>query len=118
MRATAIAAPIVAGKTEDWREFCEEIHRVHRHAYEESRRHAGITREIFRLQRTAQGDIAIMYIEAEDPQEAFREIGRSDRPFDRWFREWILECHGLDLTHSALIPEDVFDWRAESGGVG
>ena len=113
MRATTIAAPILAGKTDEWREFCEEMHRVHRHGYEESRRNAGITKEIIRLQRTSQGDIAITYIEAHDPEEAFREISRSDRPFDRWFREWILECHGVDLTHPATMPEDVFGWQAE-----
>ncbi len=112
MRATAFAATILPGKVEAWRELWDEIQSVRREEHEESRRELGITKEAIRLQHTSQGEMAVMYLEAEEPEKIFERLATSDSPFDRWFREWILEIHGVDLTHPLKIPEDVFLWEA------
>jgi hypothetical protein len=78
--------------------------------YEESRRHAGITRESTFLQQTAHGDAVVMYIEAKNMWKALEEFGKSMRPFDVWFREMFQEIHGLDLTNPTRFSELGFEW--------
>jgi hypothetical protein len=50
-----------------------------------------------RIQKTPDGDVAVVYLEADDLQRAFTGMGASDDPFDRWFREHCLDVHGIDL---------------------
>ncbi len=41
-------------------------------------------------------------------------MAESQEPFDVWFREGVLELHGVDLSQGSLRapPEKVIDWRA------
>ena len=86
--------------------------------YEESRRRLGITREMAWLVQTPQGDVAITYIEANDPKQVITNLATSNLPFDRWFREQILELYGLDVTQwgTRFLPEQLFEWRLSSSG--
>jgi hypothetical protein len=76
-------------------------------AYEDARRRAGITRESVWIRATAQGDLAIVYLEADDLGAAFKLIGRSDEPFDRWFRDHVRDVHGLSLEEGFPPPEQI-----------
>lgn len=111
MRGMAFSALIVPDKIQMWRELWQEIEGPRRQEYEQSRRQLGIVRETIHLQHTPQGDVAVLYLEAEDPHRTLRRMGASDSPFDRWFREWFLEAHELDLTHWLPDVEGVFHWQ-------
>ena len=39
-------------------------------------------------------------------------MAASDQPHDRWFREYVLDVHGVDLAESFPPPEQVLDYRA------
>ncbi len=112
MQCIAFAAPMLPGKTETDRaamQSCAQGER--REAHVLSRRRHGITREAVWLQSTPTGDVAVVYLEAEDLQAAFAGLGASQDPFDQWFREVVHEVHGIDLTQGFPPPEQMLDYR-------
>lgn len=113
MTAFAFASPILPGKQEAWRRFLQEMLESRQGEHEESRRLLGITRELVWLVQTQQRDVAITYLEADDPRQVLTQLAASNLPFDRWFREQLQEFHGLDLAQSPLrLPaEQIFEWR-------
>ena len=49
----------------------------------------GITREAAFLQQTPQGDMVVVYFEAQDIPHVFEGYASSQEPYDVWFREQI-----------------------------
>ena len=114
MASFAIALPILPRKLEQWKHFCQEMSGPLRSEYEASRKRLGMTREVAFLQPTPQGDMAVIYAEAQDVQRVFEGFGMSQEPFDVWFREQVKEIHGVDLSQPlpGPLPEAFVDWRA------
>ncbi|HEX2993269.1 MAG TPA: hypothetical protein VHP14_00500 [Anaerolineales bacterium] len=98
MAGIILTFPIVAGKVEAWRRFCQELSGSRRQAYETSRRRLGITREQLVLIETAFGSAAVTTLEAPDVDRALGQIIASKLPFDRWYREQVRELHGINLA--------------------
>ncbi len=114
MASLASAFPILPGKTEQWKHFSQEMVGPRHSAYETSRKRLGITREVAYLQQTPQGDLAVVYIEAQNISRAFEGLGSSQEPFDVWFREQAKQIHGVDFSEPlpGPLPEAIVDWRA------
>ena len=115
-KATAtlfVAAPILPGKVEGWRRFCQEIDGWRQQGHAESRQRLGIVREAVWLVHTPGAHIAVVRIEAEEPEYLLTRLVASDHSFDRWFKEKLHDIYGLDLTPVSLGPmmELVFDWQ-------
>jgi len=109
----AFAAPLLPGKTETDLEVMASFSSGERRPdYEASRRRAGVERESVWLQRTPEGDFAVVLIEADDVGAAMGTIATSQEPFDVWFREHIAEVHGMDLAAGFPPPEQVLDFQA------
>ncbi len=123
MPGIVLTFPIVAGKVEAWRRFCQEMSGSRRLMYEASRRRLGITREQLALVETAFGSAAVTTLEAGDMGLALGQIIVSDLPFDRWYREQMQELHGVnldsyaDFLQPAPLPmkqELLFEWTLPS----
>lgn len=113
MTAIAFALPLLPGKTDLDREVMTACWRGERKAaYEDSRRRAGITRESTWIQATPGGDVAVVFLEADDLATAFQTIAASEEPFDAWFRAHVREVHGIDLAEGFAPPEIVLDFNA------
>ncbi len=119
MAGITLTFPIVAGKVEAWRRFCQAISGSRRQMYEASRLRLGITRERLALVESAFGSAAVTTLEAADMGQALDQIITSDLPFDRWYREQVQELHGVNLAsyevflQQAPPPEDeelLFEW--------
>lgn len=111
MQSIAFAVPMLPGKTETDRAALASCRNGERkEAYEDARRRAGITRETVWIQSTPAGDVAVVYLEADDVAAAFKTLGTSDEPFDRWFRDHIREVHGVALEEGFPPPEQVLDF--------
>lgn len=119
MPGIVLTFPIVAGKVEAWRRFCQELVGSRRQMYEASRRRLGITREQLVLVETAFGSEAVTTLEAPDVDQALGQIITSGLPFDRWYRKQVRELHGINLAgyeqflqHTPLPPnqELIFEW--------
>lgn len=124
MPGVILTFPIVAGKVEAWRRFCQELSGSRRQMYEASRHRLGITRERLALVETAFGSAAVTTLEAPDMDRALGQIIASNLPFDRWYREQVRELHGINLAgyeqflqHTPLPPDQelIFEWALPSG---
>lgn len=115
MASLAMTLPLLPGKTEEWKRWVQEMAGARLSDFQASRKRLGITREESFLQQTPRGDMAILYIEAEDIARAFQGLATSQDPFDVLFRQKTQEFFGLDLAQppSGPLPATVFDWRAD-----
>jgi hypothetical protein len=113
MAALAFIAPILPGKEQVHKDVMREATGPRRPDYEEWRRKLGITREAVWHQQTPQGTVAIVYLEADNPQQALQSMGSSSEPIAQWFRQCVQEVHGLDLSQPppGPPPEQVLDER-------
>ncbi len=111
MQTTCVAVPILQGKLETWKRFVAELNGPRRAEHEASRRRMGIRREAAWLQEDP--PMCIVQIDADDPARASRELAESNDPFDRWFREQVMEIHGLDFRQAAGVPQNrlLLDYR-------
>ena len=97
MPGIVLTLPIVAGKVEAWRRFCQEMSGSRLQMYEASRQRLGITREQLALVETAFGSAAVTTLEAQDVGQAPGQIITSALPFDCWYREQVQELYGVNL---------------------
>ena len=98
MSGIVLTFPILNGKVEAWRRFCQELIGSRRLPYETSRQRLGITRERLALVDTAFGATSVTTLEAPDVAQALGQIIASGLPFDVWYREQLHELHGVNLA--------------------
>jgi len=123
MSGIVLTFPILDGKVEAWRRFCQELCGFRRKPYEASRQRLGITHERLALVETAFGATAVTTLEAPDVAHALGQIIVSVLPFDVWYREKLQELHGVNLAGyeqfaqpTPLPPnqELLFEWTVNS----
>ncbi len=115
MPTIGFVAPLLPEMTDAERDAMALCWRGERKAaYEDARRRAGVTRESVWIQPTPMGDFAVVYMEADDIDAAFAVIGRSDEPFDSWFRDHVSAVHGISLEEGFHPPELILDYQADS----
>jgi hypothetical protein len=113
MPTIAFAAPLLPGMAQHDRDVMTSFQSGERKEdYEAARHRAGITCEKVWIQTTPAGDMAIVYFEADDLDVAFTALGKSDEPFDRWFRDHVQRVHGFSLADDFHAPEQVLDFQA------
>jgi hypothetical protein len=119
MPGITLTLPIVAGKVEAWRRFCQELSGSRHSGHETCRLQQGITHERMALIETRFGSTAVTTVEADDLGKALNALITSDLPFDRWYRGQLLLLHGISLTgyeqllQQAPSTEDqelLFEW--------
>ena len=79
-------------------------------AYQDARRRAGIIREAVWIQPGPGGEVAVVYLEADDLVAAFTMLRTSAEPFDRWFRGHLRQVHGRAWDDGFTAPELVLDY--------
>jgi hypothetical protein len=116
MALLAFAAPIMPGKTDQWKQFIGELRGSRFRDYSASRRQLGVHERAF-FQSTPQGDFVIVTLEGNDPAGALKRLGASNDEFTHWFVQQVKEIHGLDLTHpeNMAVPELGID--SQAGGI-
>jgi hypothetical protein len=127
MSGIVLTFPILAGKVEAWRRFCQELSGSRRKMYEASRQQLGITRERLALVETVFGSTAVTTLEAPNIGQALSQIIGSELPFDVWYRERLQDLHGVNLAgyeqFSQRMPlpknqEVHFEWTLNSSADG
>ncbi len=119
MPGIVLTFPILPGKVEAWRCFCQEMAGSRSIPYEASRRRLGITRERMALVENGFGAATVTTFEAQNIGQALGQIISSNLPFDSWYRERLEELHGVKLTRyqqfaqpdlPARPQEMLFEW--------
>jgi pimeloyl-ACP methyl ester carboxylesterase len=116
MTALTVVLPLLPGKQEAWRQFCQTLQGSRRPDYDAWRSRMGITREEVWLSQTSRGDLVRIHLQAEHPEHLWAGMLASRRPFDHWLRQQVLELHGLDLGQlaQAAAHELIFAWQPAS----
>jgi len=123
MSGIVLTFPILSGKAEAWRRFCQELSGSRKKGYEASRMRLGITRERLALIENAFGAISITTLESEDIANALNQIVTSNETFDIWYRERLHDLHGINLSayeqfsrpaRQAQNQEVHFEWALNS----
>ena len=122
-RTSLLAWDVSAAKEEPWRRFLQELSGSH---YEEcvgSERRLGISStSVWLAPKPSGGGIAVVFLEAQDPERALRELiaelAAAETPFYSWLGK---EMHGLFGCDFARLPrvaggELLFARREASGG--
>ena len=118
MPTAILLLPILPDREEEWRRFAQDLQGNRLGEYETVGRHLGIRRVRVYLARTPRREVIVAYVEAEDPEEAFRRLIASEGPFAEWFKESFAELHGYDLRRLRVgpSPELIFEHQGDSGG--
>ncbi|SYZ73008.1 conserved hypothetical protein [Candidatus Zixiibacteriota bacterium] len=106
------AVPLAPGKTEIWKDYMKEITGARNKDYKKSRKSISLNTEQVFLQQTPHGDMVIVRWETDNPRKIFEYFGKSEDPFDKWFRDKILiECHNMDFTQLPQPNKEIFDYQ-------
>jgi hypothetical protein len=123
MSGIVLTFPILAGKVEAWRRFCQELSGSQLQMYLSSRRRLGITHERMALMETTFGATSVTTLEAPNMAQALEQIIVSHLPFDVWYRKRLQELYGVNLAgyeqflQSIPTPENqelLFEWTLTS----
>ena len=114
------AAPILPGKSEAWRRFIQEMTGERRRDYEDACRRLEVKAVRIWLTETSKGDVGVMAVIAQEPQQIMSKLATSILPFDRWFRSQLAALQGVDISLPPQIPpsEMVLDWQEDIVGEG
>jgi hypothetical protein len=110
-----IAYLLRPGTQERWRRLCQELAESRFDQLEASYRQEGITRVQVRLVQLLHGELMLITLHMQEPQQTLQELATSKRPFDRWLREQFQALLGWNLQEVLADPQGdlIFAWSAE-----
>ena len=121
-RTALFAWEVRADQEEPWRRFLQELSGSRYEEYAESRRRLGVSAEyVWLAPKPSGGGVAVVCLEAEDPERALRELvaalAASDTPFDSFYGTQMRGLFGCDFVRSPRLPggELLFGWREAEG---
>ena len=113
-----MAWEVPANQEEPWRRFLQELSGSRYEEYAESRRRLSVSAEfVWLVTKRSGGGVAVVYLEAEDPEWVLRELAASDAPFDSWYGTQMRKLFGYDFARLPRVAsgELLFAWREASG---
>ena len=118
-RTLLLVWDVSAVQEEPWRRLLQELSYARcEEGYMESRRHLGISAEsVWLVPKPRGGGMAVVYLEALDPERALGELAASESPFDSWYSAAMRKLFGFDLARlpRAASCELLFTWRDDRG---
>ena len=121
-RASLFVWQVSVDEEEPWRRFLQELAGPRLEGYTESRRRLGIFAEsVWFAPKSSGGGATVVFLEAEDPERALRELvaelAASGTSFDSWLRREMHELFDCDFVRSPHLAggELLFTWREASG---
>jgi len=115
MDQICIVVPIIPGKTDEARQFQQELDTDRKAQYDASERRIGITKENWYLASLPSGDQFVAYMESPDFGRAIRMFSQSQDEFDLWFKRRLAEVTGVDLNNpppDMKLPELLSSYEA------
>src|SRR5438105_4801372 len=112
MKTLSIAFPVLPGQEERALQFAKEC-TARAEEMAASYERMGLKKEEWFLQQTPQGSMVIVTMKGEDPNQAMAEWGRSQHPFDLWFKAEAGRISGIDFNQPLPeLPQRIYGWQA------
>jgi hypothetical protein len=110
----AFCAPLLPDKADALKAFLNEAFVTRVDEMTESRRSYGHNREVAAINYTPMGDIAVVYLEGNDPVAGNRTFAESQTPYDRWFKDSLKEIFAPEIDFDKPVPPvtQIFEWTA------
>jgi Family of unknown function (DUF6176) len=115
MDQICLVVPVQPGKSDDARDFMDELEQSRMAEYAAWEQRIGITKEVWFLAGTAGGDTLVAYIESDDFGEALARFSGSQDDFDLWFKQRLADSTGIDLNNppEMTLPELLSSYSVE-----
>jgi hypothetical protein len=114
-RSLVLAWDVSADQEEPWRRLLQELSDDCREEeYMESRRRLGVSAEsVWLVAKPSGGGVAVICLEADNPDQVLGELAGSDAPLDSWYSGAMRKLFGFDLARVARSAsgELLFAWR-------
>lgn len=106
----AFTVPILPGKRAALEDLCETLQGSKSKDVSEMLKRHGSDKETWFIESGSQGDVCIVYWEAEPPAKPIDAFVRSRHPFDVWLKSRLNEICGVDLNNPPPmeLPKQVF----------
>ena len=103
------------GTQEQWRRLYQELAESRGEEFEASCRSTGITQVQVRLVQTLHGDLMLVTLHTQEPQQALQELASAERPLERWLRAQLQSLLGWNVPDVASgLPDPpgdlIFTW--------
>src|SRR5574341_2062878 len=99
MEYALFSLPIGSGKTDVARRFLQDLEGSRKQAYAASEQRLGITKEVWAIQHTPNGDVFAVFFQGGDIAGAVGQFVASQNEFDQWFKQQVLDVTGVDINH-------------------
>jgi hypothetical protein len=120
--ALLLAWEVSAVQEEPWRRLLQELSYARGgEGYVESRRRLGVSAEsVWLVAKPSGGGVAVVCLEASDPERTLGELAASEAPFDSWYSGAMRKLFGFDMARlpRAASSELLFTWRDDRGPGG
>ena len=100
-RTLLLVWDVSAVQEEPWRRLLQELSyaRCEEEEYMDSRRRLGVSAEsVWLVPKPSGGGVAVVYLEALDPERVLGELAASRAPFDSWYGGAMRKIFGFDLA--------------------
>jgi hypothetical protein len=119
-RTSLLLWDVPADREEPWRRFLQELSGPRYEEYVESSRHLGISAtSVWLASKPSGGGVAIVFLEAEDPEWALRELmaelAASKTPFGKWLGKEMQNLFGCDFTRLPRVADRRAPFRLARG---
>jgi hypothetical protein len=119
-RTLLLVWDVSADQEEPWRRLLQELSDADREEeeYAGSLRRMGVLAEsVWLVPKPSGGGVAVVYLQALDPEWALRELAVSEAPFDSWYSGEMRKLFGFDLARvpRAAGGELLFAWHDDGG---
>ncbi len=107
------------GTQERWRRLCQEVAGSRREQFEASCQQAGITQVQIWVVQLLRGELLLITLNTQEPQQTLQALATSARLFERWLREQLQGLLGWNVQEALPdAPRDlIFAWPGESFGI-
>ena len=115
MAQLQIAYLLRLGTQERWRRLCQELAGPRLDQVEEFCRQVGITQVQVRLVQLIHGELMLITLRTQEPQQTLQELATAERPFERWLRaqlQGLLGWNVQDVVNGLPDPQGdlIFTW--------
>jgi hypothetical protein len=118
-RILLLAWDVPPDQEEPWRRFLQELSDSRYEHYAQSRRRLGVlTESVWLAPKPSGGGVAIVYLEAKNPEWALRELAASEAPFDSWYGTEMRRLFGFELARLPRVKDGelLFAWCEDVPG--